>query len=57
MRTGDFTVVGNSGFIHVFSVDLGGCLDTLKYLIDEKGSDFTVTDNKGHNTPLHLMIT
>jgi len=40
----------------VYSVDLGGCLDTLKHLIDKKRSGFTVTDNKGH-TPVHLMIT
>lgn len=39
----------------MYSVDLSGCLDTLKYLIDEKRSDFTVTDNKSH-TPVHCSV-
>lgn len=37
------------------SADLGGGLDILKYLIDEKGSDFTVTDNKGF-TPVYCAV-
>jgi hypothetical protein len=56
----DFTVTDNKGSTPVYCAVRNCHLVALKYLIDEKGDNFTVTDNKGHIllcTVLVKMVT